>query len=83
MGFCILGCEVADEKYKRARIQIVLPWKSLTGNPQTHTAGTQSFGRYLIDLLWHFFFKIKYFHMISTAEYLTGQAHAGTKDYLR
>lgn len=32
-GFCILGCELADEKYKRARTQMVLSTTSLTSIP--------------------------------------------------
>ena len=60
-GFCILGCEVVDEKYKVARTQIALPARSPTGNPQTHTAGTQSSGRYLTDMQWHFVCTLKIF----------------------
>lgn len=82
-GFCILGCEVADEKYKWALRQIALPARSLTGIPQTRTAGTQSFSGYPIDVMALFFSWIKDFHMFSIAEYLTWQAHAGTKDYVR
>lgn len=32
-GFCILGCELADEMYKWARTQIMLSTTSLTSIP--------------------------------------------------
>lgn len=46
---------MADEKYKWALRQIALPARSLTGIPQTRTAGTQSFSGYPIDVMALFF----------------------------